>query len=295
MTQSFSVWKTTRFEIDLLRPKIMAIVNVTPDSFATHTMSDVATQSGAQGWIQNSLDHAAFQLKAGADLLDIGAESTRPGAGMVPLEEEWRRLEPVLKEVITWGVPVSVDTYKPEIMLRALEMGVDIINDIWALRQSRALEVVSRFECGVCLMHMHAEPKTMQLSPMQGDVVAQVNAFLGERVQSCLAQGIEKGRLMLDPGIGFGKTVAQNFTLLRQQNLLHIQHLPLLIGWSRKSSLGAVTGQEVDQRVNSSVVAAVLAMERGAQVIRVHDVAPTMEALQVWLHASGLGPPLHAL
>jgi dihydropteroate synthase len=292
--QRFSVWNTTRFQIDLLSPKIMAIVNVTPDSFATRTMSDVASKSGALGCIQNALDHAASQLKAGADLLDIGAESTRPGASLVPLEEEWRRLEPVLREVITWGVPISVDTYKPEIMLRALEMGVDIINDVWALRQSTALEVVSRFACGVCLMHMHDEPQTMQLSPMQGDVVGEVSAFLGERVQACLSKGIGKGRLMLDPGIGFGKTVAQNFTLLRQQHLLHIEHLPLLIGWSRKSSLGAVTGQDVDQRVNSSVVAAVLAMERGAQVIRVHDVAPTIEALKVWLHASYLEPELSA-
>ncbi len=291
-TERFSVWKTRRFEIDLLRPKIMAIVNVTPDSFATHTMGLDSSKGGAQIWIQNSLEHAASQLKAGADLLDIGAESTRPGAGEVPQEEEWRRLEPVLKEVITWGVPVSVDTYKPEIMLRALELGVDIINDIWALRQGNALEVAGRFECGVCLMHMHAEPKTMQLSPMQGDVVAEVNSFLDGRVQACLRQGIAKERLMLDPGIGFGKTVAQNFSLLRQQHHLHIRNLPLLMGWSRKSSLGAVTGQDVGNRVSSSVVAAVLAMERGAQVIRVHDVAPTIEGLKVWLHASGLGPSL---
>jgi dihydropteroate synthase len=288
-----ALWRTSRFEIDLSKPKVMAIVNLTPDSFATHTMqADWAEHpiSSHTQWIKGSLAHAQAQLKAGADILDIGAESTRPGATVVPLEEEWSRLEPILQEVVKWGVPISVDTYKPQIMARALDLGVDIINDIWALRQSQALEVLASFNAGICLMHMHANPQTMQVNPMSGDVVAQVSDFLAERVKACADQGIQRSRLILDPGVGFGKTVAQNFDLLhRQQKMLSaFEPLPFLIGWSRKSSLGAVTGLAVEDRVGASVVAAVLAIERGAQVVRVHDVAPTIEALKVWLHASGL-------
>jgi len=285
---AYKAWHTTRFEIDLSKPKVMGIVNVTPDSFATHTMTTDLSAHSAKHWIQNSIDHAACQLQEGAHVLDIGAESSRPGAATVGLEEEWSRLQPVLKELMTWEVPISVDTYKPQIMQRALDMGVDIINDIWALRQAQAMQVITRFDCGVCLMHMHAEPLTMQVSPMRGDVMQGVNTFLDERVQACLDGGIERRRLILDPGIGFGKTVEQNFTLLQRQNELHRYDLPLLVGWSRKSSLGAVTGLDVQERGTSSVVAAVLAFERGAQVVRVHDVASTLQGLQVWLHASGL-------
>jgi dihydropteroate synthase len=270
----------------------MAIVNVTPDSFATHTLDhdwtrDLTT-SGTQ-WVKASLDHAQAQLKAGADILDIGAESTKPGAAPVPLEEEWTRLEPILQEVVRWNVPISVDTYKPLVMQRALELGVDIINDIWALRQSNALEVLSAFEAGICLMHMHADPQTMQVNPMQGDVVKEVGDFLALRVKACVDHGIEMSRLILDPGVGFGKTVAQNFDLLQHQSMMMsaLEPLPFLVGWSRKSSLGSVTGLAVDERVGASVVAAVLAVERGAQVVRVHDVGPTMDALKVWLAASG--------
>ncbi len=272
----------------------MAIVNVTPDSFATHTLHEVLTSvastGGSEGvWVKRSIEHAASQLQAGAHLLDIGAESTRPGAAPVPLEEEWARLRPVLEELVTWGVPISVDTYKPEIMQRSLDLGVDIINDIWALRQSNAMEVVSAYGCGVCLMHMHADPQTMQVSPMVGQALPQVCEFLSERVSAAIAHGIDASRLVLDPGIGFGKTVDQNFELHKSQGTLNLkfQPLPFLVGWSRKSSLGAVTGLGVEERVGASVVAAVLAMERGAKVVRVHDVAPTMEGLKVWLHASG--------
>ena len=271
----------------------MAIVNLTPDSFATHTLlADWANHPATSHthWIKSSLAHAQAQLKAGADILDIGAESTRPGAAVVPLEEEWSRLEPVLQEVVKWGIPISVDTYKPQIMERALDLGVDIINDIWALRQTQALEVLASFNAGICLMHMHANPQTMQVNPMSGDVVLQVSDFLAERVKACVDQGIQRSRLILDPGVGFGKTVAQNFDLLKrqQQMLSAFAPLPFLIGWSRKSSLGAVTGLAVEDRVGASVVAAVLAIERGAQVVRVHDVGPTIEALKVWLHGSGL-------
>lgn len=286
------LWRTTRYHINLDRPKLMAIVNVTPDSFATHTLGqESALQLGADDlWIQKSLEHAQFQLKAGADILDIGAESTRPGAEPVPLEQEWSRLEPILKEVVHWGVPISVDTYKPEIMQRSLDLGVDIINDIWALRQPKALEVLGAYDAGICLMHMHADPQTMQVSPMQGEVLDQVSEFLSQRLNACLDQGIAQNRLILDPGVGFGKTVAQNFELLNAQALLQNQldGMPLLVGWSRKSSLGAVTGLAVEDRMGVSVVAAILAIERGAQVVRVHDVGPTMDALKVWLHASAL-------
>jgi dihydropteroate synthase len=281
-------WHTTRFKIDLSKPKVMGIVNVTPDSFATHTMARNPSCMGSKQWIESSIDLAASQIKEGADIIDIGAESTRPGAATVSLEMEWERLQPVVKELLTWKVPISVDTYKPEIMKRVLDMGVDIINDIWALRQAQAVQVIASFDCGVCLMHMHAEPATMQVSPMQSDVMQGVKAFLDERVQVCLNSGVHPSRLILDPGIGFGKTVEQNFTLLKRQAELHLHDLPLLMGWSRKSSLGVVTGLDVDKRVTSSVVAAVLAFERGAQVVRVHDVASTMQGLQVWLHASGL-------
>jgi dihydropteroate synthase len=275
----------------------MAIVNVTPDSFATHTLSDGMAKNDLQdsnNWVKVSLDHAHAQMKAGADILDIGAESTRPGAPPVSLDEEWARLEPILMEVVKWGIPISVDTYKPQIMQRALDMGVDIINDIWALRQKQALEVVSAFDAGICLMHMHANPQTMQVNPMLGDVVAQVSDFLAQRVKACLDLGIDPSRLILDPGVGFGKTVAQNFELLKHQVQLQstLSPFPFLIGWSRKSSLGAVTGLAVEDRVGASVVAAVFAIERGAQVVRVHDVAPTIEAFKVWLHASGLANDL---
>jgi dihydropteroate synthase len=188
----------------------------------------------------------------------------------------------VLKELLTWQLPVSVDTYHPQTMRLALDMGVDIINDIWALRQPGALQAVASHECGICLMHMHGEPATMQLSPLSGDPLAQAGEFFKQRLQAAITQGIEQQRLVLDPGIGFGKTVEQNFMLLQRQQELMQSGLPLLLGWSRKSSLGAVTGLEVGDRLVPSVVAAVLAADKGAAVLRVHDVADTVAALAVW-------------
>ena len=270
-------WKTTRFEIDLATPKVMGIVNVTPDSFSDGSQHDNLT---------SALKHCELLLKQGADILDIGGESTRPGAQEVSLKEELQRILPVVKEAVRLDVPISVDTYKPKVMQAVLEAGADIINDIWALRQKGALDVIAKHGgCGVCLMHMHAQPLDMQVYPMEGLAVPTVVAFLLERAQAMLALGVSKERIALDPGVGFGKTVAQNFELLAHQKQLSALGYPLLVGWSRKSSLGAVTGCEVGERLVPSVAAALLAVERGAQLVRVHDVGATVQALAVWRHA----------
>ena len=272
------LWKTTRFEINLATPKVMGIVNVTPDSF-----SDGREHAN----LSSALKHCELLLKQGADILDIGGESTRPGAQEVSLEEELQRVLPVVKEAVRLNAPISVDTYKPQVMQAVLDAGADIINDIWALRQKGALEVIAKHAgCGVCLMHMHAQPLDMQVHPMEGLAVPKVVAFLQERVQALLALGVSKERIALDPGIGFGKTVTQNFELLSHQKQLSDLGNPLLVGWSRKSSLGAVTGCEVGERLVPSVAAALLAVERGAKVVRVHDVEATVQALAVWRHAS---------
>ncbi len=268
-----SFWKTTRFDIDLSQPQVMGIVNLTPDSFSDGGRHDTA-QAGVR--------HAEQLMQEGADILDLGGESSRPGAPPITDEEEWRRLAPVLEEVVRWQVPISVDTYRPVTMQRALALGVDIINDIWGLRQPGALDAVREHRCGVCVMHMHGEPQTMQVTPMTGDATPQVSAFLRAQAQRLAEANISAERVCLDPGIGFGKTVEQNFALLRDQSALLALGYPLLVGWSRKSSLGAVTGRETDQRLVPSVAAAVLAMERGAHVLRVHDVADTVAARQVW-------------
>jgi dihydropteroate synthase len=202
----------------------------------------------------------------------------------VPLEDELARVLPVVREAVRLGAPLSVDTYKPEVMRAVLDVGADIVNDIWALRREGAQAVVAAHpRCGVCLMHMHRDPQTMQVAPMEGDVLAQVAAFLQERSDELLAQGVARERIVLDPGIGFGKTVAQNFNLLARQGELLASGFAWLAGWSRKSSLGHVTGRENPKdRVAASVAAAVLAVDRGARVVRVHDVRETVDALQVW-------------
>lgn len=266
-------WQTTRFQLDLARPLVMGIVNVTPDSFSDGGQHDHAA---------SALAHAERLLKEGADVLDIGGESSRPGAPALSEEEEWLRIAPVLTECLRWEVPISLDTYKPATMRRALDLGVDIINDIWGLRQPGAVAAVAASACGVCVMHMHGEPQTMQLQPLQGDAVQAVRAFLQERVSVLAAAGVATERIALDPGVGFGKTVEQNFSLLAQQATLQFPAHPWLVGWSRKSSLGAVTGLDLSQRLIPSVAAAVLAVERGAHIVRVHDVAETVAALAVW-------------
>lgn len=268
------IWQTSRFAIDLARPQVMGIVNVTPDSFS---------DGGRLGSKASAMAHCEKLLRDGADILDIGGESTRPGSPPVGLDEELARVVPLVREAVTLGVPISVDTYKPEVMRAVLDLGADIINDIWALRREGAAAVVAAHShCGVCLMHMHRDPQTMQLAPMEGDVVTQVLSFLELSALDLQALGVKKGRIVLDPGIGFGKTVEQNFALLARQSVLSAAGYPVLAGWSRKSSLGAVTGLAVEHRMVPSVAAALLAVEHGASVVRVHDVEETVAALAVW-------------
>jgi dihydropteroate synthase len=268
-------WQTTRFHIDLSTPQVMGIVNVTPDSF-----SDGGQHAGTSA----ALQHCEQLIRDGAHMLDIGGESTRPGSPAVPLDEELARVLPVVRGAVKLGVPVSVDTYKPEVMQAVLDAGADIVNDIWALRRGNALDVVTTHPgCGVCLMHMHRDPQTMQVAPMAGDVLPAVAAFLRERANALVARGVARDRIVLDAGVGFGKTVAQNFSLLARQSELMALGWPMLAGWSRKSSLGAITGHERPaDRVAASVAAALLSVERGARVVRVHDVRETVDALKVW-------------
>lgn len=265
----------------------MGIVNITPDSFS---------DGGRYHALAAALRQCERLILDGADILDLGGESSRPGSLPVPLDEELARVLPVVREAVKLGVPVSVDTYKPQVMQAVLELGADIINDIWALRHGAAGDprtalavVASHPHCGVCLMHMHGEPVTMQLSPMDGDVLAPVREFLEQRVHVLREAGVAPNRIVIDPGIGFGKTVAQNFALLsRQRELLVLGH-PLLAGWSRKSSLAAVSGKSLGSvatldtrdRMVASVAAALLAVERGASIVRVHDVGDTVQAMRV--------------
>lgn len=280
-------WQTSRFLLDLTTPKVMGIVNVTPDSFS---------DGGRHASVTAALQHCEVLLKDGADILDIGGESTRPGALPLSLEDELARVLPVVQEATRLGVPISVDTYKPKVMQAVLDLGADIINDIWALRWSEpdfplaGMRVVSGHpRCGVCLMHMHREPLTMQVAPMEGDIVLQVLLFLKHVAQDLQALGMQKSRIVIDPGVGFGKTVAQNFSLLARQNELLTAGYPLLAGWSRKSSLAAVAGNSIaaastvsiHERMVPSVAAALLSVERGASIVRVHDVRETVQALKI--------------
>ena len=274
-------WQTTRFRIELARPLVMGIVNVTPDSFS---------DGGQHADTRAALAHCERLLAEGADMLDIGGESTRPGAEPVGLAHELARVLPVLEGALKLGCPVSVDSFKPEVMQQALALGADIVNDINALRARGAAEVVAAHaSCGVCLMHMRGAPLTMQQRPEYGDVLAEVLDFLRERSEALQALGVADERIVLDPGIGFGKSVEHNIELLRRQRELLALGRPLLIGWSRKSTLGAITGRAAPQeRVAASLAAALAAVESGASIVRVHDVAATVDALKVW-RAAGLG------
>lgn len=280
-------WQTSRYHIDLGRPKVMGIVNVTPDSFS---------DGGSYASLEAARNHCEQLVRDGADILDIGGESTRPGAQELSVDEELARVLPVIHHAVTLGVPVSVDTYKPAVMQAALDLGADIINDVWALRwraspsEPSAMDVVSAHPaCGVCVMHMHRNPKTMQVTPMEGDVVPQVLSFLQQVAQQLRGLGVDSSRICIDPGIGFGKTVAQNFALLAQQSSLLPLGYPVLAGWSRKSSLAAVTQRslsnvatlDIRDRLVPSVTAALLAVQNGAHVVRVHDVKETVQALKV--------------
>ena len=276
-------WHTSRFLIDLGRPQVMGIVNVTPDSFSDGGQH---AQAGA------AMAHCERLLREGADILDIGGESTRPGARQPDLAEECLRVLPVLRHAVTLGVPVSIDTSRPELMVEALALGVDIINDVRALARPGALSaVVAQGQCGVCLMHMPAEPGVMQQAPTYAgdDVLTEVVTWLGQRLQQVRAAGVSADRIVLDPGIGFGKTPADNWALLRGQAELLALGRPLLLGWSRKSTLGALTGRPVSDRALPSVAAALACVQRGGRVLRVHDVADTVDALKVWA-AAGLLP-----
>lgn len=267
-----SILHCGRFRLPLDRPLIMGIVNLTPDSFSGDgTGTDVARATAL----------ARHQFDAGADILDLGAESSRPGAIQTPEDEELRRLLPVLREVADWGVPVSVDTYKPAVMRAALGAGASMINDISALRHAGALAAVADSDCAVCLMHMRGEPGTMQVAPHYDDVVREVRDFLAARVAACRSAGIDDNRLVLDPGFGFGKSLEHNLALFRALTATAVDDLPLLAGISRKSMLGAITGRPVEQRLAASVAAAVLAVHNGARILRVHDVEETRDALAV--------------
>lgn len=277
------LWQTTRFAIDLSRPRVMGIVNVTPDSF-----SDGGQHADARA----ALAQCERLVHEGVDILDIGGESTRPGAAILAPDDEWQRLAPVLAEAVELGVPISVDTCKTEVMQRALELGVDIINDVRALAAPGAEQVVAAHpSCGLCLMHMRGDPATMQSQTEYEDVVAEVRDFLQARLARMRALGVAAQRITLDPGIGFGKTPAQNLALLQRQAELLQLGQPLLVGWSRKSTLGAVTCRAVGERLPASLAAALASVAQGARVLRVHDVAPTVDALAVWQAAGGaLGP-----
>lgn len=272
------VWQAGRFEIGLDKPKIMGIVNLTPDSF-----SDGGAYSQNA---QTALAHAERLLKEGADILDIGGESTRPGADYVSSEEEWARVEPVLVEVAGWGVPVSLDTRRTVVMEKALALGgIDIINDVAALTDEGAVELLARqTDTGICLMHMQGLPETMQINPKYQDVVGEVARYLKARAAECIAAGIAPQRITLDPGFGFGKTLQHNIALMRHlPELMAETGFPLLIGVSRKRMIGELTGEaDATERVHGSVAAALASVARGAQIVRVHDVKATADALKVW-------------
>ncbi|WP_374326514.1 dihydropteroate synthase [Azonexus sp.] len=255
------------------RPLLMGIVNLTPDSFSGDGLASDTAQAIA---------HARRQLEAGADILDLGAESSRPGAQPTPADEELRRLLPVLKELAGWGVPISVDTYKPQVMRAALAAGAAMINDISGLATAEALAAVAGSDCGVCVMHMQGNPGSMQQAPLYQDVVGEVSTWLAAAVERCQRAGIVRERIVVDPGFGFGKTLAHNLALFRAIETACWGGLPVLVGVSRKSMLGQITGQPVSERRAASVAAALLAAQRGAAILRVHDVAETRDALAVW-------------
>ncbi|MFG6428589.1 dihydropteroate synthase [Roseateles sp. LYH14W] len=266
-------WQTRRFHIDLSRPRVMGIVNVTPDSFSDGGRHDDSRAAVA---------HCERLVAEGADILDIGGESTRPGAPRVAADDEWARIAPVLAAAVTLGVPVSVDTCKPEVMRRALDAGADIVNDVQALQLPGALAAVVGSGAGVCLMHMRGEPASMMALADYGDVVAEVGDFLAQRAEAVLDAGFPRECIALDPGYGFAKTADHNLRLLAGQQRLTALGYPLLVGWSRKRTLGDITGRPVEQRLPASLAAALRAVSAGASVIRVHDVAATVDALKVW-------------
>lgn len=264
--------RCANLSLDLSTPKVMGILNVTPDSFS---------DGGKFHHIDAALTHAQQMIEQGADIIDIGGESTRPGAQPVMLEEELQRVIPVIQALSGCGAVLSVDTYKPEVMRAAIEAGVHMVNDVFALQQPGASQAVQDSQVAICLMHMQGTPQTMQVQPSYQNVLAEVQAFLTQRVEVVRQIGVGDDRIVLDPGFGFGKKTAHNLTLLKHLAELHIANLPILAGLSRKSVLGQIVGQDADQRVFASVAASVLAVSHGANIVRVHDVKATVEALKV--------------
>ena len=275
---SVAMLQCGNFQVPCAGTLVMAIVNLTADSFSG---------DGLAGDSGRAIAYAHRQIEAGADLLDIGAESSRPGAVPISVDEELRLLLPVLDALRDCGVPISVDTYKAEVMRAALAHGASMINDIYALRMPGALAAVADSDCAVCLMHMQGEPSTMQGNPVYIDVVDEVRCFLRERVAVAGEAGIARERLVIDPGFGFGKTLQHNLELLRRFEQFSREGLPLLAGLSRKSMLGVVTARSVEDRLAGSIAAALLAAQRGARILRVHDVAQTRDALAVWHAVEG--------
>jgi dihydropteroate synthase len=268
-----SIWRCGRFEFDLRRPLVMGIVNVTPDSFS---------DGGRFFDPEVAISHAHQLIAEGADLIDIGGESTRPGAADVSVEDELRRVLPILEALSDASVALSVDTSKPEVMRAALNRGASIINDVRALQLPGALDTLLSSQCGVVLMHMQGTPQTMQIDPRYADVTVDVRTFLRDRCEQIEAAGVARDRIALDPGFGFGKTNEHNFELLAQLEQLATLGPPLLVGISRKGMLKHATGRTVGERTIASVAAALIAVERGARIVRVHDVAATRDALAVW-------------
>jgi len=262
-----------KFQLNLNRPHVMGIVNVTPDSFS---------DGGKYSAMDAAITHALQLVEEGADILDIGGESTRPNATPVDLQEELDRVIPVIAALAKQiNIPISIDTYKPQVMQAAVAAGASIVNDVRALQEDGALEVVANSNVGVCLMHMQGTPQTMQDNPHYDNVVSNVKEFLADRLRASIYAGIRAGRILLDPGFGFGKTRAHNITLIQQLESLTELGQPLLVGLSRKSLLGQVTGNDVDARLYASIAASVIATQKGAKILRVHDVRATVEALKV--------------
>ena len=272
-------WRCGRFLFDWSQrkaPIVMGILNVTPDSFS---------DGGQYASRDAALRHAEEMIHQGVEMIDVGGESSRPGSEPLSLQEELDRVMPILEVLKNAPVAISVDTYKSKVMSAAIELGVDCINDIWAFRQPHAIEAIAKSSCGVMLMHMQKDPSTMQFDPHYKDVVAEVNGFLMERCVVLEDEGIERDRLAIDPGFGFGKTVEHNMTMLAHFQEFTRHGLPVVAGLSRKSSLGVITGKDIAHRQTASVAAALMALDRGAKVLRVHDVDATMDAVKIWVAA----------
>jgi dihydropteroate synthase len=260
------------YNLDLSKPQIMGILNVTKDSFS---------DGGLYLNPEDAKQQAQKMIEAGASIIDIGGESTRPGAEPVTIDDELNRVIPIIEYVNQLNIPISIDTNKPEVMKAAVRAGASMINDVWALQKEGALETAAKLKVPICLMHMQGSPQTMQQKPKYNDVVDDIITFFNERISSCKAAGISQDRLILDPGFGFGKTLEHNLTMLRRLREFNVLKLPILAGMSRKSMIGAIINKPADKRVSASVALAILAWQSGASFIRVHDVTETKDALDI--------------